>query len=114
MLASLNHPHIAAIYDLQKLGDSYSEGKHEDARKAMDEETRKFADAIFWGTTPMAEFYAMLGENSEALDWLRKAVRNGDERISYFRRNPRFASLRNDPRFQSIISNVEARRGSRQ
>src|SRR5678816_4801606 len=35
-----------------------AEGKHEEARKSMDEETRKFADAIFWGTTPVAEFYA--------------------------------------------------------
>jgi serine/threonine protein kinase/Flp pilus assembly protein TadD len=89
------------------------EGKRDEARQAMDEETLRFADVVFWATTPTADFYALLGENSKALDWLQKAVRNGDERINYFRRNPRLASIRNDPRFQSIINTVEARRAAR-
>jgi serine/threonine protein kinase len=91
-----------------------AEGKLDEARQAMDEQTLRFADVVFWSTTPTADFYALLGENSKALDWLQKAVRNGDERIDYFRRNPRLASIRNDPRFQNIIRSVEARRAARQ
>jgi tetratricopeptide (TPR) repeat protein len=90
------------------------EGKHDEARQAMDEGTLRFADLVFWATTPTADFYALLGEGSTALDWLQKAVRIGDERIDYFRRDPRLASIRNDARFQSIIRTVEARRASPQ
>jgi tetratricopeptide (TPR) repeat protein len=90
-----------------------AEGRHNEARQAMDEKTLRFADVVFWATTPTADFYALLGEKSKALDWLQKAVRNGDERIHYFQRNPRLASLRNDPRFQSIIRTVQARRAGR-
>jgi tetratricopeptide (TPR) repeat protein len=89
-----------------------AEGKHDEARQAMDEETLRFADVVFWATTPTADFYALQGEKSKALDWLQKAVRNGDERINYFGRNPRLASLRDDPRFRSIIRTVEARRAA--
>jgi tetratricopeptide (TPR) repeat protein len=90
-----------------------AEGKHAEARQAMDEETLRFADVVFWATTPTADFYALLGENGKALDWLQRAVRNGDERIDYFRRNPRLAPLRNDSRFRDIIATVEARRAAR-
>ena len=87
-----------------------AEGKRDEALQAMDEGTLRFADIMFWATTPTADFYALLGEHSKAVDWVEKAVRNGDERINYFRRNPRLAAIQNDPRFQSIIRSVEARR----
>jgi hypothetical protein len=32
---------------------------------------------IFW-TSDLAEFYAVLGDISTALDWLERAVRGGD------------------------------------
>jgi tetratricopeptide (TPR) repeat protein len=87
-----------------------AEGKRDEALQAMDESSLRFADVMFWATTTTADFYALLGEDSQALTWVEKAVRNGDERINYFQRNPRLAAIRNDPRFQSIIRSVEARR----
>ena len=87
-----------------------AEGKHDDARQAMDEGALRWADTIFWGTAPVADLWALLGENSKALDWLEKAARNGDERIHYFQRNPRLASIRQEPRFQTFVRSVEARR----
>ena len=87
-----------------------AEGKRDEALQAMDEGTLRFADVMLWATTPTADFYALLGDQSKALDWVEKAIRNGDERINYFQRDPRLAPIRNDPRFQSIIRSVEARR----
>jgi serine/threonine protein kinase len=87
-----------------------AEGKRDEALRAMDEGNLRFADVMFWATTPTVDFYALLGEHTKALNWLEKAVRNGDERINYFGRNPRLAVIRDDPRFQSIIRSVEARR----
>ena len=80
----------------------------------MDEETLKWADANFFLTLHAAEFYAVLGDTSKAIDWLDRAVRKGDERVDWFRKNPRLASIRNDPGFQRIIDSIQARRKQRQ
>ena len=86
------------------------EGSREEAMAAMDEETLKFAAAAFPTTLGVAEFYAVIGDASRALEWLERTVRNGDERAGWFRRNPRLAGLRDDPRFARIIASVESRR----
>jgi hypothetical protein len=76
----------------------------------MDEGTLKFAKLTWNVTSTTADFYALQGDHSKAIEWLQLAISRGDERISYFRRNPRLAQLRNDPRFQSLLRSVEARR----
>jgi len=86
------------------------ENKRDEALQAMDGETLKWADVNFTATLRAAEFYAVLGDTSKAIDQLDRAVRNGDERIGWFRKNPRLASIRNDPNFQRIIDSIEARR----
>lgn len=90
-----------------------SEGKHQEALQAMDGETLKWADTNFTGTLHAAEFYAALGDTTNAIDWLGRAVRNGDQRVEWFRKNPRLASIRKDPNFQRIIDSIEARRKQR-
>ena len=84
------------------------EDKRDDARAAMDEETLKFLSAAFPATLDAAEFYALMGDASRAIEWLDRAVRNGDERTGWFRRDPRLASIQNDARFQNIITSVAA------
>jgi DNA-binding winged helix-turn-helix (wHTH) protein/tetratricopeptide (TPR) repeat protein len=86
------------------------EGKREEALQAMDEGTLKFARLTWSVTSTTADFYALQGDHSKAIEWLQLATARGDERVSYFRRNPRLATLRNDPRFQSLLNSVEARR----
>jgi tetratricopeptide (TPR) repeat protein len=90
------------------------ENKREEALRAMDEETLKWVDANFFVTLHAAEFYAVLGNTSKAIEWLDRAVRKGDERVEWFRKNPRLASIRNDPGFQRIIYSIQARRKPRQ
>ena len=86
------------------------EGKRESALKAMDQETLKFAAAAFPVTLGVAEFYAEVGETSKSIEWLEKTVRNGDERIEWFLKDPWLASIRQDERFQRIIDPIEMRR----
>jgi hypothetical protein len=86
------------------------ENKRDEALRAMDPETLKWADVNFIQTLHVAEFYAVLGDAPKAIDWLSRAVRNGDERIEWFRKNPLLASIRNDPSFQRIIDSIQARR----
>ena len=87
-----------------------AEGKREEALQAMDEGTLKFARLTWSVTSTTADFYALQGDHSKAIEWLQLAIARGDERVSYFRRNRRLAPLRDDPRFQSILKSVEARR----
>jgi serine/threonine protein kinase len=87
-----------------------AEGKQKEASRAMDEETQKFARLCWPVTATTADFYTLVGDREKAIEWLHLAVSRGDERITYFRRNPRLAPLRDDPRFQAILRSVEARR----
>jgi Tfp pilus assembly protein PilF len=87
-----------------------SEGKRAEAVALMDEEVLKYAELAFWFTSEAAEFYAVLGEEEKALDWLEKAVRNGDERDAWFRRDPLLVSLHDNPRFGKILDSIAFRR----
>jgi Tfp pilus assembly protein PilF len=86
------------------------EGKTREAREKMDGETLAYAALAPWSTSLAAEFYAVTGEPEESLDWLEKAVRNGDERADWFRRDPLLAKVRDLPRFREIIDSIEFRR----
>jgi hypothetical protein len=60
-----------------------------------------------------AEFYALLGELAKALEWLDRAVRMGDDREEWFRRDSLLANIRDDPHFQQILASVAYRRAQR-
>lgn len=90
------------------------EGKRRDALREMDGELLKYAGINPLYTSEAAEFYALLGDKTQALDWLEKAVRNGDERVEWFRRNPLLESIRNEYRFKSLLDSIAFRRQQRQ
>ncbi len=90
-----------------------AEGRRAEAIAAMDETTLKLASAICNFTLQTADFYARIGDQQRALEWIERAVRNGDERTGWFRRKPAFAALRDNPEFIRIVESVEARRRRR-
>jgi tetratricopeptide (TPR) repeat protein len=89
------------------------EGRREDAVEAMDAETVKHASAIYLVTVELAEFYALLDDVPRAIAALDQAVRNGDERIEWFLKSPRLSGIRGEPRFQQIVTAIQARRARR-
>ncbi len=89
------------------------EGKRAAALKEMDGEVLKYAAAVPPVTANAAEFYAILGDQEKALDWLERAVRNGDERDQWFQRDPLLANVRSHPRFQQILASIADRRQRR-
>jgi len=89
------------------------EGKTEEAMKEMDDECQKYGALAIWSTSVVAEFYAIVGQPEKALDWLERAVRNGDERDAWFRRDPLLAKIRDLPRFRQILESIASRRKSR-
>ena len=89
------------------------EGKRAEAFQEMDAGVQTYAGAQIFGPLKAAEFYAVTGETDKALDWLDRAVRMGDDRDEWFRRDPLLASLRDHPRFQQILASVAYRRTQR-
>jgi serine/threonine protein kinase len=87
-----------------------AEGKKAEAMREMDPETLKYASIAALSTLEVAEFYALAGNSAAALEWLERAVRNGDERVDWFQRDPNLKSIRALPRFQQIIDSVTFRR----
>src|SRR5258708_34783992 len=90
-----------------------ADGKTKEALQAWDEGTLKFAQLTWTVTSTTADFFALQGDHSKAIEWLQLAGARGQERVPHFRRNPRLATLRNAPRLQSLLAAVEARRKER-
>ena len=89
------------------------EGKRAEAFREMDSQVQAYAAAQIFGPLRAAEFYAVMGDADKALDWLDRAVRMGDDREDWLRRDPLLASIRQHPRFQQILASVAYRRQQR-
>jgi Tfp pilus assembly protein PilF len=91
------------------------EGHRDEALQTMDADVLKYGELVS-AASNVAEFYAVLGDQEGALDWLDRAVRAGDERPEWFERDPLLASVRQQPRFRQIVDGIrhrqERRRGT--
>jgi TolB-like protein/DNA-binding winged helix-turn-helix (wHTH) protein len=73
------------------------------------EDLRRFDDigrSRFVTSYGYALIYAGLGDKEKALIWLRKALEERSHWLVWIRVDPRFDSLRNDPRFQQLVGTV--------
>ncbi len=75
------------------------EGKRADAARGMDLEVLKFGELIMVASN-VAEFYAVLGDETKSLDWLDRAVRAEDERADWFQRDPLLSNVQREPRLR--------------
>jgi len=62
-------------------------------------------DAAYW----VGGIYALLGNRSAALEWLRRTVALGDVNYPWFQRDKNYDSLRADPEYQRIMAEVRQR-----
>src|SRR5262245_21983567 len=74
------------------------EGKMAEASREMDDDLRAYSESQIFGPSPVADYYAVSGDIDTALAWLDRAVRLGDDREEYLRRNPLLAAVRTHPR----------------
>ena len=51
----------------------------------------------------LARYYALLGDQQQALPWLEKAVENKVFLMSFVKADPIFDNLRSEPRYQEIL-----------
>ncbi len=83
------------------------------APKEVDDGVPRWGGRVAYMTYDIAALYAARGDVSGAFEWLDRAVRSGDERVEYFRRDPLLGPIRKEPRFEHILGSIEYRRKHR-
>ena len=81
-------------------------GQHEAARALISERVLSVASADHDIALWLASFYAMEQMHEQAIEWVRLAVRIGNENYPLIARTPKLDSLRSDPRFVEILEEL--------
>ena len=55
----------------------------------------------------LAGVYGALGDKDQAFEWFNKTVDEDPYRIAFIKTNPRFDSLRSDPRFADLLRRMK-------
>ncbi|MFQ3582301.1 MAG: protein kinase [Chloracidobacterium sp.] len=99
------NPDLHAFRPIYALG-FVIEGLPDRARSLINDAVREIAnadgDAAYW----LATLYAALGDDADALHWLRRAIALGNENYPWFISNPDWAHLRETPAFQAIVEPI--------
>jgi tetratricopeptide (TPR) repeat protein len=83
------------------------EGKRAEALSSLNADLLKYAGIGLFAPAQIAEIYALVGMTDQALEWIDRGVRNGDERATWLRRNRFLASIQSQPRFQLILGTID-------
>ena len=76
-------------------------------RKRLDQAKEKIKQtAEYVPATSVAGFAARLGDNEQAFDWLEKAYEERDEGLTRLKLDPRYKSLRADPRYLDLLRRI--------
>jgi serine/threonine-protein kinase len=104
----VSHPEMDSVRPLLAMCLS-RQGEHEAARDALTERVKASAaadpDIAYW----LASAFALEDERDEAFHWLERAIKLGREDRAWFEMDPDWTSLRDDPRYQELMSRIEAR-----
>jgi len=84
-------------------------GDRQGARALLTPDVTRVAASDAETAYRVATFHAVDGDHDEALSWLRTAIDLGNENLPWFRANPAWTALRQDPIFQRILAELSAR-----
>jgi serine/threonine-protein kinase len=102
------HPHFDGVQVLLAWCLS-ARGEHENARALITERVKETAaadhDIAFW----LASFYSMEGLADEAIEWVRYAIKLGNENYPLFADSSKLNCLRADPRFVALMDDLKQR-----
>jgi eukaryotic-like serine/threonine-protein kinase len=86
-------------------------GERERAAALLKDDTLAAAEADSEMAYRLATYFAVEGDSSEALHWLRRAIYLGNENYPWFQKNPAWNNLRTNADFERILD--EMKRGFR-
>ncbi len=82
-------------------------GDRKRAAEFITEETLAAAEADSEMAYRLATYFAVEGDESEALHWLRRAIYLGNENYPWFSKNPAWRGLSENPDFQRILEDLK-------
>jgi len=82
-------------------------GERQRAAGFITEETLAAAEADSEMAYRLATYFAVEGDASEALHWLRRAIYLGNENYPWFSKNPAWRALAENPDFQRILEDLK-------
>jgi len=80
-------------------------GRKDDARATL-EAVQALAQKQFVSPYGIASYYAIIGDNERALDWLEKAYSERDGTLVWLKVHPRLDGLRGEPRFRDLLARM--------
>jgi serine/threonine-protein kinase len=80
-------------------------GNRKEAEKILDE-MLNLSKQSYVSPSQIAMIYIALGEKDKAFAWLEEADKAHDLNVLRIKRDPRFAPLRSDPRFDDLVSRI--------
>ena len=80
-------------------------GRMEDASATL-EAVQALARTQFVSPYGIASYYAVIGDNERALDWLDKAYSERDGTLVWLKVHPRLDGLRGEPRFRDLLARM--------
>ncbi|MDX2033246.1 MAG: protein kinase [Blastocatellia bacterium] len=101
-----DHPHFDAVQVLLAWCCSRRE-RHEQARALITERVKEVAAADHDVSVWLASFYAMENMRDEAIDWIKQAIRLGNENYPLYADNSRLDNLRCDLRFVDLMNELK-------
>ncbi|HLY42502.1 MAG TPA: protein kinase [Terracidiphilus sp.] len=82
-------------------------GDRERAAALLQDETLAAAEADSEMAYRLASYFAVEGDSSEALHWLRRAIYLGNENYPWFQKNPAWNHLRTNSDFDRILDDLK-------
>jgi serine/threonine-protein kinase len=82
-------------------------GERERAAGLLKDETLAAAEADHEMAYRLATYFAVEGDSSEALHWLRRAIYLGNENYPWFQKNPAWNNLKTNSDFERILEDLK-------
>lgn len=82
-------------------------GQRERAAALLKDDTMTAAEADNEMAYRLATYFAVDGDSSEALHWLRRAIYLGNENYPWFQKNPAWNNLRTNSDFERILDDLK-------
>jgi len=93
-------------FSMAGLGHVYAvSGQKREARTVLDE-LKQLSEQQYMPATSIALIYAGLGEKDQAFAWLEKAYEEHSFQMQWLKVEPRWDSLRSDPRFADLVRRI--------
>ena len=82
-------------------------GQRERAAALLEDDTLTAAEADSEMAYRLATYFAVEGDSSEALHWLRRAIYLGNENYPWFQKNPAWNNLKTNADFERILEDLK-------